>query len=138
MRIGQDFAIAIHILLGIAYFKDEKITSEFIAASVGVNPVVVRKIAGLLKSAGLIETKIGTGGMSLAKAPENIDLRAVYKAIFADEKIFKIHANAPKACPLGGKIETLLSGKFHDAQIAMENEFLKTSLKNLLDDLEKI
>ena len=42
MQIGQKFSIAIHILLSCEFFKDEKNTSEFLAGTVGTNPVIVR------------------------------------------------------------------------------------------------
>ena len=51
MQIGQKFSIAIHILLSCEFFKDEKNTSEFLAGTIGTNPVIVRNIIRLLKSA---------------------------------------------------------------------------------------
>ena len=62
MQIGQKFSIAIHILLSCEFFKDEKNTSEFLAGTIGTNPVIVRNIIRLLKSANLINVSAGTGG----------------------------------------------------------------------------
>ena len=61
MQIGQKFSIAIHILLSCEFFKDEKNTSEFLAGTIGTNPVIVRNIIRLLKSANLINVSAGTG-----------------------------------------------------------------------------
>lgn len=45
MQISSRFTIAIHILICIETFKnDKKITSEFLASSVNVNPVVIRRM----------------------------------------------------------------------------------------------
>ena len=44
-----------------------KVTSDMIAESVGVNPVIIRKTLSQLKKAGLIHVARGTGGAELAK-----------------------------------------------------------------------
>ena len=36
------------------HLSDQKMTSDFMAASIGTNPVIVRKILQQLKAAGLI------------------------------------------------------------------------------------
>ena len=42
-------------------------TSDFLAGSTNVNPVIIRKILGQLKKAGLVEVARGTGGASISK-----------------------------------------------------------------------
>ena len=117
MQIGQKFSIAIHILLSCEFFKNEKNTSEFLAGTIGTNPVIVRNIIRLLKSANLINVSAGTGGASLAKKPDQITLFDIFSAVNEGENdIFKIHKNSPPPCPLGGRIEALLTPKFGSAQ----------------------
>ena len=58
--INSRFAVAIHILALVAAGPREQVTSEFIAGSVNTNPVVIRRISGMLRKAGLIESKVGT------------------------------------------------------------------------------
>ena len=44
MQIPSRFTIATHMLIIIALKgKESKVTSDFLAASVGVNPVIIRK-----------------------------------------------------------------------------------------------
>ena len=44
MQISSRFTIAVHIFACIDTFKDDyKITSDFLAASVNVNPVIIEK-----------------------------------------------------------------------------------------------
>ena len=63
MQISSRFTMAVHTLLCIDFFgKTEKVTSDFIAGSVGTNPVIIRKLLIQLKAAGLIQVKRGTGG----------------------------------------------------------------------------
>ena len=53
MQISSRFTIAVHIFACIDTFKEEfKLTSEFLAASINVNPVIIRKILSQLKAAG--------------------------------------------------------------------------------------
>jgi DNA-binding IscR family transcriptional regulator len=141
MQIGTKFSVAIHILLCVEVFKDDrKTTSEFIAGSVNTNPVVIRKIMGLLRDAGLIEIAAGTGGIKLIGAAGSISLLAIYRAIDPnkDGKLFKMHEDTAPGCPVGGNIEELLAGYFRAAQDAMEARLEGFSLQDLLDDLEKL
>ncbi|MBE2987239.1 Rrf2 family transcriptional regulator [Campylobacter sp. RM13119] len=136
MQIGQKFSIAIHILLSCEYFKDEKNTSEFLADTVGTNPVIIRNIIALLKRSNLVITRAGVGGINLAKSPSEISLFDIFMAVNDGERdIFKIHKNSPPPCPLGGKIQSLLTPKFKSAQQAMFDSLASASLQKLLDEL---
>ena len=54
MQISSRFTSAIHIFACIDTFKDDyKVTSDFLAGSTNVNPVIIRKILIQLKAAGL-------------------------------------------------------------------------------------
>jgi len=53
-------------------FSDQKVTSDFMAASIGTNPVIVRKILQQLKAASLIEVARGTGGVIIKRPLEQI------------------------------------------------------------------
>jgi DNA-binding IscR family transcriptional regulator len=139
MQIGTKFSIAIHILLSVEVFRDKcKITSDFLASSANTNPVIIRKIMGVLREAGLIEVASGTGGITLTKKPKEITLKDIYFAVnpVKDGKLFNIHKNSAVKCPVGGNIIHLLDPYFTKAQNAMENSLSKSTLKNLLDDLD--
>ena len=45
MQISSRFTMAIHMFACIDVFKDMKMTSDFMAASIGTNPVIIRKLA---------------------------------------------------------------------------------------------
>ena len=67
MQISSRFTIAVHTLLCIARFSgSQKVTSAFIAGSVNVNPVVIRRTLGQLKEAGIVLVEAGVGGATLA------------------------------------------------------------------------
>ena len=75
MQISSRFTIGTHVLIMIALQGEKtKLTSDFLAGSVGVNPVIIRKTLSQLKKAGLIHVARGTGGAELAKAADEISL----------------------------------------------------------------
>ena len=141
MKITSKFTIAVHTLLVIDMFgKENKVTSDFIAASVRVNPVIIRRTLLSLKAAGMVEVKAGSGGASLIKAPKDITLLDVYRAVDAVENadggIFRIHENPNPACPVGRNIHTVLDGHLSSAQRALEDELQKVTLADLIKTLD--
>lgn len=134
MQISSRFTVAIHTLLCIAYFQDEKVTSSFIAESVNVNPVVIRRTLGMLKAAGLVKVEAGVGGASLAKDPSEITLLDVFDAVSAvDDALFAFHDAPNPACPVGKNIHAVLDEKLESANQALRDDLAKTTLKDLLD-----
>ena len=82
MQIPSRFTIATHMLIIIALEgKENKVTSDFLAASVGVNPVIIRKNLSQLKKAELISVARGTGGTEIVKDLKDISLLDVYQAV---------------------------------------------------------
>lgn len=141
MKITSKFTIAVHTLLVIDMFgKENKVTSDFIAASVRVNPVIIRRTLLSLKAAGMVEVKAGSGGASLIKAPKDITLLDVYRAVDAVENtdggIFRFHENPNPACPVGRNIHTVLDGHLSSAQRALEDELQKVTIADLIKTLD--
>ena len=82
MQISTKFTIAVHLLTAVAYFSEsQKVTSDFLAGSIGSNPVIIRNIMGQLKEAGLIDIKRGPGGVTLEKKLTDISFLDIYKAV---------------------------------------------------------
>ena len=138
MQISSRFTIGVHVLLCIAYFKDEKVTSNFIAASVNVNPVIIRRTLGQLKAAGLVTVEAGVGGASLARAPKDITLLDVFDAVeAAPDGMFSFHEHPNPACPVGGSVHSVLDGRLLSAQNALRADLRKTTLADLLSEMGK-
>ncbi|MGI5172804.1 Rrf2 family transcriptional regulator [Treponema sp. OMZ 840] len=138
MQIGTSFSISIHMLLCVEFFKNtHKITSDFIASSVHTNPVIIRKLMVQLKKAGIISTAAGTGGIDLTRKASKISFLDIYKAVepVKGGELFKIHQNAEQSCPVGSKIDSLLSVFFVEAQNSMEKKLAAYSLQDILDKL---
>lgn len=131
-QISTRFSIAVHTLSLIAFCSDE-CTGDFIAGSVNTNPVVIRRIMGMLKKAGLVEVRPGVGGASLLKAPEEITLLDIYRAVnvIEDNQLFRLHEQPNLQCPVGRNIEEVLQAELHEAQAAMELRLAQTTLSQL-------
>lgn len=141
MQISSRFTLAIHIIACIETFKNEyKVTSDFLAGSTNVNPVIVRKILGQLKSAGIVEVARGSGGAVLSKPLDKITFLDIYKAVECVEngELFHFHENPNPKCPVGRNIHTVLDNRLDKVQQAMENELKKITLADIESDIQKL
>ena len=137
MQISSRFTIAIHMLACMETFKDEyKVTSDFLADSINVNPVVIRRILSQLRDAGLVQVKRGTGGAAAAKPLKEITFLDVYRAVecIEDNTLFHFHENPNPECPVGRNIHNVLDGRLKQIQDALENELARISLGDVMED----
>ena len=135
MQLSSRFTIGVHILAVIDCFgKSEKVTSAFLAGSIGVNPVVVRNVMGKLKEAGLISVCQGKTGVSLARPLEEVSLYDIYKAVdCVDEKgLFHFHPNPNPRCPVGKNIRKVMDEKLVRIQKSMENEMRRVTAAEIV------
>lgn len=140
MQISSRFTLAIHIFACIETFKDDyKVTSDFLAGSTNVNPVIIRKILGQLKSAGLVEIARGLGGTSIPKPLNEITFLDIYRAVECVEsgELFHFHDNPSENCPIGKNIHRILDNKLLRVQNAMEKELESITLEDVRRDTEK-
>lgn len=140
MQISSRFTIAIHILVCMDVFQENyKITSDFLASSINVNPVIIRKIFSQLESAGLIEVKRGPGGAAIKKPLEEITFFDIYQSVECVEEntLFHFHENPNPDCPVGKNIHNILDDKLLRIQAAMERELKSITLADIILDLGK-
>lgn len=137
MSSSSRFTVGTHILTLLAYVGGEPSTSEFIAGSVNTNPVVIRRLLGLLREARLVTSRGGPGGgWELARPPRSITLRDVYLAM-EDGAVFALPPNPPNfACPVGHTIQAALEGHLDDARQALETRLGKTTIAELLQEVK--
>lgn len=139
MQISSRFTIAVHMFACIDTFKDDcKITSDFLASSVNVNPVIIRKILSQLKNAGLVEVQRGSGGTSIPKPLEEISFLDIYFAVecIDNGELFHFHENPNPKCPVGRNIHNVLDNKLEQVQKALENELQKITLADIIRDTQ--
>ena len=133
VRIATRFSIAVHVLAILGMELIAEPTSEIMAESVGVNPVTVRNVTGMLRRAGLVSSRQGKAGTRLAKRLDAITLLDVYRAVDAAEELFSMHENPNPDCRVGGNIEGVLEGVLGEAQRAMEERLGSTTMEGIVE-----
>lgn len=128
------FATAVHIMTLLAKSPQEWLTSEWMAGSININPVIVRKEIGVLKEAGLIISRQGKeGGSQLTKNAEQISISEIYSAIKNTEVLGKKNNNPNPACSVGKEINAHLNTLFEETDRLVLNFLGDKSLKEFTD-----
>ena len=127
------FSSAIHTLILIAE-SAKPLTSEHIAERVGTNASYIRKITGLLKKEGIIESRRGISGFSLKPKAENLTLLRIYRAVNGGGKtrFFDMHKN-----PSDKHIGHVLSGMFEDIEDAFSRSLAGKTLADCIGGVRK-
>ncbi|GAB6926859.1 Rrf2 family transcriptional regulator [Paenibacillus sp. JCM 10914] len=137
MNISSRFAVAIHILAMLELNKKGISTSDHIAESVSTNPVVIRRIVGMLSKSGLVEVKPGVAGAKLSKPPAEITLLQIYQAVqvVQEDALFGMHEQPDSQCTVGKHIQASIFPVFSAAQKAMENTLQEVTLQHIVEDI---
>lgn len=132
--INGRFAISIHILTLLS--MEEGLSSDYIASSININPVLVRKEVSRLRKAGLVDTKEGkNGGAFLACSPGKITLADVYKATY-EKPLFSHSKNKPNPhCPMGKRIGEIMDEVNEEAEAALLKKLNAISIEKFRSQL---
>ncbi|HWV65159.1 Rrf2 family transcriptional regulator [Chitinophaga sp.] len=127
------FPISLHILTLLASAEGELLSSDYIAGSININPVLVRKEISNLRNHGLIESKEGkNGGATLSKPAEKIRLSEVYHAV-QQASLLGNSKNKPNPdCPVGKQINQHLDQLYQEIEGALLHKLEKMSLADFL------
>ncbi len=141
MRISSRLTIAIHMLACIDTFKStRKVTSDFLAGSINVNPVVIRRLLSQLKAAGIVKVARGTGGAEIARPLNEITVLDLFTAVDCVEggDLFHFHEHPNPDCPVGRNIHAVLDGKLLRVQQAMEAEMQRITMADIIGETRAI
>ena len=129
---------AIHMLILISE-AETPMTSEEIATSVGTNASYIRKITGLLKKKGIIDSHQGSRGFHLLIRPEDLTLYEVYRAISDSETVhvFDLHQNPNDQCIVGKHIRPVLTEVFRGIEEKAEQELKQTTLRDCMSKMKQ-
>jgi Rrf2 family protein len=131
---NTQFALAVHTTTLLGGSPREVMSSERLAGSAGASPVHVRRVLGLLRTAGLVTSRPGVGGGWLLTAPaSDITLGDVWRAVQGGDAVLGLHGAAPD-CAIGQRIQTSLVAIDRRAASAIEAELAQTTLSDLVHD----
>ena len=136
--LSSKLSVGIHVLTVLALKKGEALTSEFLACSVNTNPVVIRRLLGSLREAGIVQSRTGVGGgWSLRLDPEQITLREILRAVEPQNEIFALHRSEPNpACPCGLHIQGVLTEVYDRVQEGMSQQLASYSIACITRKIE--
>jgi DNA-binding IscR family transcriptional regulator len=130
-------ALAVHALEWIVLsrrVRGRSATSDEIAASVRTNPVLIRRLLGAMRTAGLVTAGRGAAsGWTLSREASNISLRDVRHAVDPGP-VLAVHSTPPsERCPIGYSIRPELDHVYRAAEDAMDERLAAVSIAASLD-----
>lgn len=128
LKRNSRLSLALHTLGHMAGQPDRVQTSAKIAAHVGTNAVVVRRVLGRLREAGLLISEKGhSGGWRLARAPQSITLADVYLAL--DEQLVTTgNENHTPECPVEHALQRHVSDLMADVERSLIERLAATTI----------
>ncbi|MEP5155242.1 Rrf2 family transcriptional regulator [Planktotalea sp.] len=133
MKRNSRLSLALHTLGHMAGDPERTRTSADIAEHAGTNPVVVRRVLGKLREAGLLTSEKGhAGGWRLARAPEQITLADVYLAL--DESLVATGATEQvPSCSVEHVLQRKVSSVLEEIELNLIERLAATTIAEVRD-----
>jgi len=127
----------LHVLLHMAE-AHAPLTSETLAKAMQTNPVVVRRIMGGLRDAGIVRSEKGYGGgWSLTRGLHAVTLREVYQALGAP-RLFAIgNRSVAPGCLVEQAVNASLDDALHEAEALLLARMDSVPLASIADDFRR-
>lgn len=134
MKRDSRLSGVLHALLHMAEF-DGPVTSERLAAVMGTNPVVVRRLMAGLRDLGLVRSEKGHGGgWTLSCDLDGVTLRDVYVAVGAPSLLAMGHRSEQPICLVEQAVNAALATSFQDAERLLLSRLAEVTLGRLSAD----
>lgn len=128
------FATALHILSLLSKYTTEWLSSDWMASSINVNPVIVRKELGVLQDKGWVVSRKGKeGGSRLQVNGSEIRLGDVYQAIRNTDILGKKNLKTNPKCPVGKEINNKLDDLYSETDRIVLASLNEQTLQNFVD-----
>ena len=132
MKRNSRLSLALHTLSHMAGEPDRVRTSADIADHAGTNPVVVRRVLGKLREAGLLRSEKGhAGGWRLAKPAQSITLADVYLAL--DERLVSgpVTETEPSECSVETGLQARVAEVLDDIEASLVARLRETTITDV-------
>ena len=128
MKRNSRLSLALHTLGHMAGDPERMQTSADIAEHAGTNPVVVRRVLGKLREAGLLTSEKGhAGGWRLARGPDAITLADVYLAL--DESLVAAgEQEVASACSVENILQQKVASVLEDVERSLVERLAATTI----------
>lgn len=131
MKRNSRLSLALHTLSHMASDPSRVRTSSEIADHAGTNPVVVRRVLGRLREAGLLTSEKGhSGGWKLAKSPDEITLADAYLAL--DERLVATDpAQQKSTCSVEDALHKRVVGVLNEIEDSLVARLSETAISEV-------
>ena len=134
MKTNNRLSATIHALVNLAR-RREPTTTDALAASLEVNPVVLRQTLGSLRDAGLVRGERGNTVWSLARDAASISVGDIYIAL-GEPSLFVLRNRSDNPeCLVERSVDDALMSAFDDAQRRLIERLGGVSLASLSTDI---
>jgi Rrf2 family protein len=135
MKTNSQLSVTLHLLLHLAD-SASPVTSQALAGAMHTNPVVIRRMIGGLREAGLVHSSKGhNGGWSLARDLAEITLLDVYRALGSPRLLALGHRADNPDCLVEKAVNASLGDAFDAAEALLLARFGDVSLARLRGDV---
>ena len=133
MKRNSKLSLALHALGHMAADPMRPLTSAEIAAHNETNPVVVRRVLGLLRDSGLLTSDKGHhGGWTLARPAEEISLADVYIAL--GDRFLRPAPEGednPPSCQIEAALRGRVEAALNAAETVLTDRLRETTINEL-------
>ena len=131
------FAIALHILTLLEKANGGLLSSEYLAGSININPVLVRKELSNLRNHGFVSSKEGkNGGSTLAISGKDITLASIYECV-KQISLLGHQKNSPNPkCPIGKDINMHLDNLYDETEKVLIAQLSKQTLTDFSNQFQ--
>lgn len=132
MKRSSRLSIALHALVHLHAQPGKVLTSSALATCLMTNPVVVRRILGALREAGIVDASKGpNGGWTLSRPAEEITLRQVYEAM--GERLLVRTQSDPGdvTCAIVRSVDRVMTDFLDDAEALLAARLARVRLSDI-------
>jgi len=135
MRRDSRLSVVLHLLLHMTELEGP-VTSETLGPLMNMNPVLVRRMLGGLRDAGIVTAEKGHGGgWALARPLERVTLAEVYRAL-GSPALFGIGPQRENPrCLVEQAVNRSLGKALHDAEALLLAELGRTTVAAIARDV---
>lgn len=133
MKYSTKLSDSVHILAFIALSDNQSLSSADMAVSIQTNPAYVRQLMAKLKAAELIQSTRGQANPLLGKAPKDITLLEVYRAVEGEKPLLHLDTHTNPECGIGVNIQLALAEYYARIQEHAEQEMQHITLLDIID-----